>query len=357
MSNPWVRHCKQYQIAYGCSYKDAMQRSRPSYRAATRSEHTSKNFVPGSFTLNENLRPLRAIVSGTGVQKMLPITERKQAKEFLLSHAGTPHAKGKRFDKKGNAVHRTARSIDVETFKAFLTKYVTGKPSLDTFENHVRDTVLGFYPNGVSYQDKRHKGKVYDRTYTPSDYVIIFAGIFEDPPGSSEQNTHADVGMADRDALWNIVFPLELHDPYVMAQSMAKKEPSKARMQADQATMWDAGWAHRGLGNPTHHKRVLLHLALAPYWFVVPTVRPGPPASIDWREVSKSVRERLERKDGVDLEFFEHLHNGDGHAHTKTNMLKSSISKEYNNGVGLSKTKAEMRSWIERARTFAKGKR
>lgn len=33
--NPWIAHCKNYVKEYGCSYKDAIKLSRPSYKPTT----------------------------------------------------------------------------------------------------------------------------------------------------------------------------------------------------------------------------------------------------------------------------------------------------------------------------------
>ena len=35
MSSPWIQHVKQFQNAHGCSYKDAMSLSRPSYQSVS----------------------------------------------------------------------------------------------------------------------------------------------------------------------------------------------------------------------------------------------------------------------------------------------------------------------------------
>ena len=40
---------------------------------------------------------------------------------------------------------------------------------------------------------------------------------FVDPPGSPAQHNHEDIAGCDRDAIWNVIFPLKLDHPAQMA--------------------------------------------------------------------------------------------------------------------------------------------
>jgi len=119
------------------------------------------------------------------------------------------------------------------------------------------------------------------------------------------------VGMADRDALWNVALPFEgeLRDSYVMAESMAGGHHKGGEpLRPQEACIWDAGWPHAGQGNPTKHRRVLLHLALAPYWMVcLKTNKAG--TSIEFpKGLDRRVREDLLNFDKVTPSVLQHLH-------------------------------------------------
>ena len=44
-----------------------------------------------------------------------------------------------------------------------------------------------------------------------ADYAMISAAIFVDPSGSSVQEFHEDLRGFDRHAVWNVLFPIQLH--------------------------------------------------------------------------------------------------------------------------------------------------
>jgi len=168
------------------------------------------------------------------------------------------------------------------------------------------------------------------RSYKPEDYRIIFAGLFIDPPGSSVQYTHSDVSMADRDALWNITLPFEgeLREPYVMARSESGGnhrggEPLHER----EACIWDAGWPHKGTGNTTHHRRVLLHLALAPYWMV--SLKVGKDGEIDFGKLDDCIREDLLHFDKVTPTVLQHLHGGSATASEDAKRIKAAEERDW----------------------------
>lgn len=113
--------------------------------------------------------------------------------------------------------------------------------------------------------------------------------------------------------------------------------PSGGRaMEEDEATLWDSGWNHRGLGNATSRERVYLQFTFAPYWMVVPD-----PVRREWNGIPEEVQRRvLAQYDDDPWTFVEHVQGGKGDVH--------GLNQEYNAGVSLHDGRSPLRSWIRR---------
>ena len=186
-------------------------------------------------------------------------------------------------------------------------------------------------PEGVEPLLMPHK------LYTSRDYRLIGALIFHDPVGSSVQDVHEDVSGCDRDAVWNIVFPL-------MMDGMAKPAASEfsstggCAMTLEEATMWDGCWPHRGLGNQSGVERVYLHMVFAPYWMVIPD---GTSKTLNGlQERHKTILTKLSLTDNDPWPFVNQIQYGKGGLH--------GISQEYNNSIPLWAEDSPMLNWIKR---------
>ena len=165
------------------------------------------DFRFSDITLNGTGRPVRAIVSECGVDRILNTNGRISVDMVCTD---VLRSFGDVFDRHIAPVRqRSHMSVnDLENvLKRFGDQYEGAVSTVYELESRIKQELMNFYPNGISYGDG--SGRVYNRSYQPSDYKIIFAGLFIDPPGSA----------ADRDAVWNIVLPVELDEPYVIAFS------------------------------------------------------------------------------------------------------------------------------------------
>lgn len=238
------------------------------YRAATR-KHTASNGKFHSLEMNsygKGNRPVRAIVNKDIVQHILRRKLTEDTDTIIKMFGGQAFDFGTRHDKK--SLHKRRRSIiSLKEIDDFFRE----SGGVDGLEKRLLDIL--FIPhentkNGVLLADGNgmlSPHYLYDRT----DFRLITAMIFNDPGNSSEQNIHEDVAGCDRDPIWNIIFPIKLSQCAKMAATEFLRNGG-CEMNAEQATMWDACWPHRGLGNKTLNERVFLHLLIAPYWMVIP---------------------------------------------------------------------------------------
>lgn len=289
------------------------------------------------ITLNGTGRPVRAIVSECSVDCILNTTGRIT---FDMVCTDVLRSFGDVFDRHPAPMRkRSYMSVNElgNVLKRFGDKHEGAVSTVYELESRIKQELMNFYPNGISYGDG--SGRVYNRSYQPSDYKIIFAGLFIDPPGSAAQSTHEDVSAADRDAVWNIVLPVELDEPYVIAFSESGGVHKGGReVGLREAAMWDAGWPHRGLGNDTQKRRVFLHLVFAPYWMVSVRVTTK---GLDFGNMDNEVQQTLRSFDGVDVDFISRLHGKVG-----CSKHASSISKEYNDGRDVHDSCGPMISWV-----------
>ena len=166
---------------------------------------------------------------------------------------------------------------------------------------------------------------------------MIASLIFIDPVGSSEQNVHEDVAGCDRDAIWNLIIPLNLENCATMAATVFSHSGG-SHMNVGEGTMWDACWPHRGLGNQTKSDRVFLHLVFAPYWMVLPD-----PDTSNWNGTPDDVKEQVLKplsNHGDPWEFVREVQNG--------KLKVNGISQEYNNGKPLHDASSPLLSWVRR---------
>jgi len=105
----------------------------------------------------------------------------------------------------------------------------------------------------------------------------------------------------------------ELQEPYVIAESMSGgNHRGGDPVHLREACIWDAGWPHKGNGNPTDNRRVMLHLALAPYWMV--TCQLDKRGELDFGAgIDPRVKEDLLEYDKLTPFVLEHLHGGGSH--------------------------------------------
>lgn len=300
---------------------------RVAHGRATRRNELSENFC--DLTVNGNGRPVRGIVSAAGTDRILQSSDRFGLEMMDDSVMETLRSFGGQFDKDATGnVTRMRTNISVPQLDSFLSRFAKDHPGavsgVDQLEKNLIKHILPMYPHGASYPDREREGYIYNRSYRPEDYKIIFAGLFIDPPGSSEQFTHSDVSMADRDALWNVTFPIdhELHEPYVIAESMSGgNHRGGDPLHLREACIWDAGWPHKGNGNPTDHRRVLLHLALAPYWMI--TCKLDKAGELDFGDLDDRVKEDLLEYDKLTPFVLEHLHGGEAASATESRKFPS----------------------------------
>jgi len=295
-------------------------------KRATRRIALGEHF--NDITVNGNGRPVRSILNEGGVDSILETSGR-----FKMDLVDAKVMKGLRsfgddFDQaNGKMVSRMRANMSVRQLNNFLSRFAEQNAgavtSTEKLEANIIQQVLQFYPQGMSYQSDERPGYIYNRSYRPEDYRIIFAGLFIDPPGSSIQHTHSDVSMADRDALWNIAIPFagEMNDPYVMAESRSGGHHRGGEpLRAGEACVWDGGWPHAGQGNPTKQRRVLLHLALAPYWMI--TLRTTKDGSFDFGKLDPVLCNDLLHFDKITPSVLHHLH-GSTVASTKESRMVS----------------------------------
>ena len=119
-----------------------------------------------------------------------------------------------------------------------------------------------------------------------------------------------------------------------------------SEMNEKQATMWDACWPHRGLGNNTSEERIFLHLVIAPYWMVTPDS-----STRNFRGLSKEKQEMVRKlakqsrgmsEDDLQWQFLTEIQYGSADHH--------GISQEYNNGMPLTSPVSKFHEWIDRLR-------
>lgn len=285
-------------------------------------------------------RPVRAVVNEATVKSVLGLDLKTSGERAIQAFRGTnAYAVGGKHSRKKDET-RNLRSRAVVPLRV-MEDFFASSGGVDQLEARLLDTL--FVPhndanNGVltAYDDGtlRPHG-----LYTKSDYRLIGALTFVDPPGSPAQHNHEDIAGCDRDAIWNVIFPLKLDHPAQMAATEFQRDGGKA-MEMGEATLWDAGWLHRGLGNATRSERVFLHLVVAPYWMVVPDAKKR-----DFRGLSKKKQELLEEMDTSESRqdpwmMLDSLQYGDSHRH--------GMSQEYNDGVSLHAKKSPLAEWIAR---------
>ncbi len=158
--------------------------------------------------------------------------------------------------------------LPVADFATFLRR--CGGRTVDEFEAACLDHLFRYSPDCVLLGSETHDG-IINREYTRTAYGLACAMLFVDPIGSPAQEFHIDVKECDRDAVWNLLVPLRVMDEPKMAASMFSSSGGRVA-HAGEATMWDAGWDHQGLGNSTAHDCFFLHLLFIPFWLLVPDV-------------------------------------------------------------------------------------
>lgn len=288
-------------------------------------------------------RPVRAVVNAATVKRILGLDLRTSGDRAIRAFRGTnEYAVGSKHSRRredGAAAPQNLRTRSVVPLKV-VENFFKSSGGVDGLEARLLETL--FVPHcdrseGVltAYDDGtlRPHG-----LYKKEDYRLIGALTFVDPPGSPAQHNHEDIAGCDRDAIWNVVFPLKLDRPAQIAATEFQRDGGKS-MDEGEATLWDAGWLHRGLGNATSTERVFLHLVVAPYWMVVPDARKR-----DFRGLPKKKRELLEDMDTSENEnpwmMLDELQYGDSHRH--------GMSQEYNDEIPLHARNSPLAEWIAR---------
>jgi len=213
-------------------------------------------------------RPVRAVVNAATVKRILGLDLRTSGDRAIRAFRGTnEYAVGSKHSRRREdaaAAPQNLRTRSVVPLKV-VENFFKSSGGVDGLEARLLETL--FVPHcdrslGVltAYDDGtlRPHG-----LYKKEDYRLIGALTFVDPPGSPAQHNHEDIAGCDRDAIWNVVFPLKLDRPAQIAATEFQRDGGKS-MDEGEATLWDAGWLHRGLGNATSTERVFLHLVVAP---------------------------------------------------------------------------------------------
>ncbi len=317
-------------------------------------------------------RPVRAVVSKRTVQRLLPAFDAcVHGDDSIKILGGAMFSFGVTRDKRDsgpvrnkirkrkkvpstkvpsirrpNAVRKRS-VVSVDQLETFFKKFCG--TDIKTFEANAKSSILSHQPDGVLLEHNNAPGYLQTGSpvgiYKKDDYALVAALIFNDPPGTSVQVMHDDVAGCDRDAIWNMIIPLRLTQCARMAESQFR--PNGAKMNVGEATMWDACWRHRGLGNNTDTERVFLHVVFAPYWMMIPNT-----VKKEWQGF-----EHLGMTDIYGWPFFNHIHNGHG--------MTNGIVKEYNrkeniNGdivaVPLHDDESPLKSWVDRCRNILEAK-
>ena len=318
----------------------------PRYRSATTRKRATRDGKFHSLEMNaygKGNRPVRAIVNERTAQEILQKNMCEHGETAISMFGGDAFAFGTRHDKASLVPARKRSLVSPRAMDAFFQD----SGGIDGLERRLLNTL--FQPhegsqNGVLVADS--EGLLIPHSlYDSRDFRLIAALIFNDPPESSEQNVHSDVAGCDRDPVWNIIFPLKLTQCAKMAATEFRRDGG-SDMNERQATMWDACWPHRGLGNRTSDDRVFLHLVIAPYWMVTPDS-----GSRDFRGLPKDKRQMLRKlakpsrgmtEDDMQWQFLTELQYGSAEHH--------GISQEYNNGLPLTAPASKFHEWIDRLR-------
>ena len=281
-------------------------------------------------------RPVRAVVNENVAQYILQKDMCQHGESAIRQFGGDLFDFGDKHDRVG--VSKRKRSV--VSLKA-MEEFFSDSGGVEGLENRLLETL--FHPHadindGVLVADVNGM-LLPHRLYNREDYRLIAAFIFNDPPNSPEQNLHEDVAGCDRDAIWNIIFPLKLTQCAKMAATEFRLKGGR-EMNSKQATMWDGCWPHRGLGNHTQDERIFLHLLVAPYWMVTPDS-----ANKEFNGLSEEKRRMLVQlsKQGVgdsQWQFLQEVQYG--------NDYHNGISQEYNNGLPLTATASEFHVWVDR---------
>lgn len=286
-------------------------------------------------------RPVRAIVNAPTASRVLGCNLRLRGEKLIDDLRESTFVFGRAHDAMPEAPSRS-RAVLRPSMADALFEACGGVNGLEQrllrtlFVPHA-DCRNGVLVDGET--DRLQPHQLYDHR----DYRLVAAMLFADPAGSSAQGVHEDVVGCDRDAVWNVVFSLQLESPAKVAATEFQRDGG-CSMDVDEATMWDAGWPHRGMGNATDATRVFLHLLVAPYWMVVPDAQKrdfrGLPEDkrVLLRQLAKPST-RMSEDDAV-WQFVTEVQCGSGHRH--------GISQEYNDGVALHERDSPIRPWIER---------
>ncbi len=321
-----------------------MQNIEKIYRANTR-KRTARHRKFYSLEMNsygKGNRPVRAVVNENTVQNILQKDMCKHGDSAISMFGGEAFTFGARHDK-ASLPKRKRSIVSLESMNVFFKD----SGGVDGLEKRLLDTLLqpheGIY-NGVLLSNANGM-LIPHNMYDHKDFRLVTALIFNDPPGSSEQNVHEDVAGCDRDPIWNIIFPLKLTKCAKMAATEFARDGG-SEMNEKQATMWDACWPHRGLGNNTSEERIFLHLVIAPYWMVTPDS-----STRNFRGLSKEKQEMVRKlakqsrgmsEDDLQWQFLTEIQYGSADHH--------GISQEYNNGMPLTSPVSKFHEWIDRLR-------
>ena len=351
---PAARWAAERQIArldavrYGSGRTDGIRESkRARTRGSTQSEHDLhieanrlgnrpvRAIVPASI-VSELFRGFDACRHGSNAVSFFSKDIHAEAVDFgTTRHVGVvedaDNARASKVRSRGRIV------IPVDRFREFLKRFCNKE--LDAFEAECAIKIMQCAPAGVLLCDRR-TGKIMNRQYGTDAYRLAGALIFLDRVGSSAQNDHIDVQGCDRDAVWNLVLPLSMGEcdrPRVAASAFVPPLGGRT-MGLGEATMWDGGWNHRGLGNDTSEPRIYLHLLFLPYWMVVPD-----PEKQQWHFADTALRAHIRD-----------LARGSGKSQNEwayLRQIQKSLADEYNEALSLHAEASPLRSWVEHVRS------
>ena len=310
------------------------------YRQTRRQSRGDKFHSLEMNSYNKGNRPIRAVVNSKTVKDILQIDLCERGEEVAKSLGGKMFSFGQKHDKK----KRPQRKRSIISFEK-MDEFFASSGGVKGLEERILNILIRPHEcikNGVLLADD--DGYLLPhRLYTYKDYRLFTALIFNDPPDSSAQKLHEDVAGCDRDPIWNIIFPIKLKSCAKMAATEFVRDGG-SNMQENQATMWDACWPHRGLGNNTNNERIFLHLVFAPYWMIIPdsSTREFHGLSTDKKYMLKKLSKKTKymSEDDVQWQFVTEIQYGNREHH--------GLAQEYNNGLPLTSPVSNMQEWIDR---------